>query len=181
MTTPARTHEIHPALDTPLLHDLISDRSPLWTPADLRTLTSTVAARLRAPLTEAAEFTEPKRWWARLALTDEVELWLLTWLPGQRTRPHDHGGASGSFTVLLGELAETYRYPQGPIRHRLHKTGAALGFGQGRAHQVQNLGTTPAASVHAYSPPLVETRQYTSLRDVPHEIPALPHPRGPHQ
>jgi hypothetical protein len=32
--------------------------------------------------------------------------------------------------------------------------------------------------VHAYSPPLVPTRQYTSLHDVPAEIPALiPEPR----
>jgi hypothetical protein len=52
--------------------------------------------------------------WARLALTGGVELWLLVWLPGQQTTPPDHGVASGSFTVLQGELTEEYRYPGGP-------------------------------------------------------------------
>ena len=41
-----------------------------------------------------------------------------------------------------------------------------LGFTGGRAHQVRNLGDKPAASVHAYSPPLLPTREYASLEDV---------------
>ena len=101
-------------------------------------------------------------------------MWLLSWLPGQGTPPHDHGGAAGAFTVLVGELAETYRYPSGPIRNQLHTRAAGLGFGAGRAHLVQNLGPAKAASVHASSPPLVPTREYASLRGIPDEIPPLP-------
>ncbi|MCG8919639.1 cysteine dioxygenase family protein [Actinokineospora sp. PR83] len=174
MTTSTSDLDIHPRFAVPRLRELIAPRSPLWTPTELRDLTTAVSTELQQQLLSTVRFSSPQRWWARLAVTDEVELWLLSWLPGQGTAPHDHGGASGSFTVLLGELAETYRYPSGPIRHRLHTTGAALGFGQGRAHRVQNLGTTMAASVHAYSPPLVPTREYASLRDVPAEIPPLP-------
>lgn len=125
-------------------------------------------------LLDSVRFASPTRWWQRLALTEEVEVWLLSWLPGQHTEPHDHGGASGAFTVVLGELSETYRYPGGPVRSRSHATGSAVGFGAGRAHQMWNTGREKAASVHAYSPPLVPTREYASLLDIPAEIPPLP-------
>ncbi|RZS39016.1 cysteine dioxygenase type I [Herbihabitans rhizosphaerae] len=175
MTT-AITYDIHHKLDVPLIHgSLRSDYPrPLWTPTQLRGLTWAVATELSGALLDIVRFSSPRRWWTRLALTDEVELWLLSWLPGQETAPHDHGGASGAFATLFGELTETYRYPGGPIRVRPHQQGDVLGFGAGRAHQVSNLGATRAASVHAYSPPLLPTREYASLRDVPDEIPSLP-------
>jgi hypothetical protein len=44
---------------------------------------------------------------------------------------------------------------------------------------VRNTGAVGAASVHAYSPPLVPTREYTSLADIPTEIPPLPALRLP--
>ncbi|MDQ3406253.1 MAG: cysteine dioxygenase family protein [Actinomycetota bacterium] len=177
MTTALRS--IHPRFDTTRLHELTAPRRPVWTPGELRDLTARTASTLREPLIDTARFTSPQRWWTRLALTSEIELWLLTWLPGQGTKPHDHGGAAGAFSVLLGDVAETFRYPAGPIRNHLHVTGAAVGFGGGRAHQMQNLGRVPAATIHAYSPPLVPLREYASLRDVPDEIPSLPTQRGP--
>jgi hypothetical protein len=171
--------DIHPQLTQPLLRDLIHPERPQWTPRELRDLTATVAAELTDPLLGMLYYGHADRWWARLALTGGVELWLLSWLPGQRTGPHDHGGAVGSFTVLLGELAEDYRYPAGPIRSLGHTVGGAIGFGAGRAHDLHNDSTAPAASVHAYSPPLVETRKYESLLDVPDTIaPLIPEPRG---
>jgi hypothetical protein len=174
MTTSISQADLHPHVDFPRLAELVAPRGPVWTPDGLRGLATAVTNELRAPLLDVLRFASPNRWWARLALTEEVELWLLSWLPGQGTEPHDHGGAAGAFTVLLGELAETYRYPAGPIRNQLHTAGASLGFWAGRAHQVQNLGPARAASVHAYSPPLVPTREYASLRDIPDVIPPLP-------
>ncbi|HEX3791234.1 MAG TPA: cysteine dioxygenase family protein [Pseudonocardiaceae bacterium] len=172
------TPDVLPALRSPLLLDLIAPQRQMWTPHELRDLTSTVAAELTTPLLDVLYYGHSQRWWARLALTEGVELWLLSWLPGQRTDPHDHGGASGSFTVLLGELSEDYRYPGRPSRSQSYAIGNAIGFGAGRAHQLGNRGLSPAASVHAYSPPLVETRKYATLADVPAEIPSLiPTPR----
>jgi predicted metal-dependent enzyme (double-stranded beta helix superfamily) len=165
--------EIHPNLTGALAPDALAPSRLLWTPTQLADLTGKIARELTRPLREIVHFDAERRWWARLALTDGVELWLLAWLPGQHTQPHDHGGASGSFTVLQGELTEEYRYPGGPIRTRTHKAGDGLGFGAGRAHQVTGAGTAPSASVHAYSPPLVPTRAYASLADVPSEIPPL--------
>lgn len=156
--------------------DLLRPTSPLWTHDQLRDLVTAVGTELAGPLLDLVRFASPQRWWARLALTDEVELWLLSWLPGQHTAPHDHGGAAGAFSVLLGELSETYRYPGGPIGHRMHRTGSTIGFGAGRAHQVWNVGLAKAVSVHAYSPPLVPTREYASLHDLP---PADVLPRHP--
>ncbi|MEV6902927.1 cysteine dioxygenase family protein [Amycolatopsis sp. NPDC051372] len=166
--------EIHPRLTDPLLARLLQPERLLWTPRELADLTKTVTTELTSSLRDVLRFDEEGRWWARLALTDGLELWLLSWLPGQQTKPHDHGGAAGSFTVLQGELGEEYRYPGGPIRRRTHKAGESIGFGAGRAHQVTGLGDEPSASVHAYSPPLVPTREYTTLADVPGEIPPLP-------
>src|ERR1039458_2150637 len=46
------------------------------------------------------------RWYRRLARDRDYEIWLLSWLPGQRTDFHDHGGSAGAFTVVRGELRE---------------------------------------------------------------------------
>jgi hypothetical protein len=178
MTVSISAVDLHARLNIPALEELLAPRTPVWTPDALRGLTTAVSVSFREPLLGVLRFASPHRWWTRLALTEEVELWLLSWLPGQGTVPHDHGGAAGAFTVLIGELAETYRYPSGPIRNQLRTTGSAVGFGAGRAHQVQNLGPRRAASVHAYSPPLVPMREYKSLRDIPADIPPLP-PRRP--
>jgi predicted metal-dependent enzyme (double-stranded beta helix superfamily) len=153
---------------------LVRPRGPLWTPAELRDLVTTIGATFRDQLLAQVRFASPHRWWARLELTEEVEVWLLSWLPGQRTAPHDHGGASGAFSVVLGSLSETYRYPGADPGRRTHTTGDAIGFGAGRAHQMWNTGLAKAATVHAYSPPLVPTREYASLWDIPAVIPPLP-------
>jgi hypothetical protein len=62
--------------------------------------------------------------------------------------------------VLLGELAEDYRQGRGPIRAAIRREGSSLGFGPERVHRLRNLSAFGAASVHAYSPPLLPTREY---------------------
>ena len=47
-----------------------------------------------------------RRWYHRMELTDEYEVWLSSWEPGQGTGYHDHGGSGGAFAVALGELEE---------------------------------------------------------------------------
>ncbi|MFR9729658.1 cysteine dioxygenase [Saccharopolyspora sp. MS10] len=168
--------ELHPALDLPPLREALRPEHDLWAPRELRDLTTLAITEFTGALLDVVEVHEGQRWWARLGLTAGVELWLLSWAPGQGTEPHDHGGASGSFAVLFGELREDYRYPAGPIRGARHEAGASIGFGAGRAHQVRNTGTANSASVHAYSPPLLPVRHYADLADVP---PVAPRPAGP--
>ena len=48
------------------------------------------------------------RYYVRLARQREFEAWLLTWLPGQGTDWHDHGGSAGAFMTLRGVLTERH-------------------------------------------------------------------------
>ena len=89
---------------------------------------TTTQPRLRTPRQLAAEVrrltSAPAEWVARVRLDpeeqirvdDSCELWLISWLPGQSTGFHDHGGANGAFGVVWGELDEHMmaRIPAGP-------------------------------------------------------------------
>ena len=39
------------------------------------------------------------RWYERIHLDDSHEVWVISWLPGQATGFHDHGGSAGAFAV----------------------------------------------------------------------------------
>jgi hypothetical protein len=79
-----------------------------WSERDLARLTRRFATRAAEELHQSARFDRAERWHLRLALTAEVEVWLLTWTLWQGTEQHDHGGAIGAYTVLHGELTETW-------------------------------------------------------------------------
>ncbi len=106
-------------------------------------------------------YTEDSRWYQRLAGTGDYEVWLLSWLPGQGTGFHDHGGSSGAFTVARGALQE-WTAPGGrpnPVAAMMAQ-GAARSFGPWYVHHVINASAQPAVSVHAYSPPLESMRRF---------------------
>jgi predicted metal-dependent enzyme (double-stranded beta helix superfamily) len=106
-------------------------------------------------------FDTSRRWYRRLELTEGYEIWLLTWLPGQHTGFHDHGEAAGAFTVVQGELEEALARPGSrAVRRRSTRQGSLRSFGPGHLHDVSNVATVAAVSVHAYSPPLTAMRRY---------------------
>lgn len=109
----------------------------------------------------APRFNPSERWYHRMHVTSEYEVWLLTWLPGQGTDLHDHGGSAGGFTVVAGQLTE-YTVAESPPR--LHgtplATGAGRRFGPHHIHQVTNNDPEPAVSVHVYSPALSRMTRY---------------------
>ena len=150
-TTLALPH-VHPAIRP--FRSLVADR-PAWTLSDLTRLTRLLADGAPDALRFEAVHDPAERWYLRLALTEQVEVWLLTWTPGQGTVPHHHGGASGAYTVLDGELTETWR--DGPVRSRsaVRTPGLGSAFGPRRVHRVANAARYDATSVHAYSPPLL--------------------------
>ncbi|MEU1761736.1 cysteine dioxygenase family protein [Micromonospora sp. NPDC005223] len=99
------------------------------------------------------------RWYARLDADDEHEVWALSWLPGQGTDLHDHGGCAGAFLVVSGVLTEE-TVSGGRLRpHRL-AAGAGRRFGVRHVHQVTNRGDAPAVSVHVYGPALTRMTRY---------------------
>ena len=63
-------------------------------------------ARQRTLWQGLVDFDPITRYYARLLADHDHEAWLLTWLPGQGTPWHDHGGSAGSFVVLQGVLTE---------------------------------------------------------------------------
>jgi predicted metal-dependent enzyme (double-stranded beta helix superfamily) len=124
-----------------------------WSESDLARLTRRFATRAAEELYLTARFDRAERWHLRLALTEQVDVWLLTWTPWQGTEQHDHGGAAGAYTVLHGELTETWTDRRGRTRQTGRAAGSSASFGADRVHCVQNRGTLEAISVHAYSPP----------------------------
>jgi predicted metal-dependent enzyme (double-stranded beta helix superfamily) len=106
-------------------------------------------------------YTAETRWYQRLVADDDHEVWLLSWLPGQSTGFHDHGGSAGAFAVARGALQEwtaTGGYP-GPEGTTMAQ-GAVRSFGPWYVHHVTNASAQPAVSVHAYSPPLQSMRRF---------------------
>jgi hypothetical protein len=105
-----------------------------------------------------------RRWYARLDAGEGWEAWLLTWLPGQQTDLHDHGGSSGAFTVLEGQLQELTPAPSGgdPTRlaSRVLRAPQVRSFGPSHIHQVLGTGDTAAASLHVYTPALRVMNRY---------------------
>lgn len=88
-----------------------------------------------------------ERFTALVEVTEDQEVWLMSWLPGQGTDQHDHGDATGAFTVISGVLTEHVLHRG--ITHPLTQ-GQARVFGPGYRHQVRNDGPDPAVSLHVY-------------------------------
>lgn len=104
-----------------------------------------------------------------LEQTAGQEIWLMSWLPGQGTDLHNHGGATGAFTVVSGTLTERVARGSGtelPVEtvHRV-TTGQSRVFGPGYVHQVTNTGAGPAVSIHVYRPGRLPMINYQLDRD----------------
>jgi quercetin dioxygenase-like cupin family protein len=105
------------------------------------------------------DYDPDERWHQRIYRDRRVDVWLISWLPTQGTQLHDHGGSSGSFTVLSGRLTEAVAGGSS-LRDHERRAGESVGFGPHYIHDVRNLSDAPAASVHAYSPPLTTMTFY---------------------
>jgi predicted metal-dependent enzyme (double-stranded beta helix superfamily) len=107
------------------------------------------------------------RWYERIHLSDIHEVWLISWLPGQSTGFHDHGGSAGAFGTVWGELDECVVRPadakdatEEAVVSRV-TAGVVQSFGPRYVHDVRNTSASSVAvSVHAYSPPLSAMTRY---------------------
>lgn len=142
---------------------------------------------------------ESQRWFTRIHGDEELDVWLISWVPGHPTELHDHGGSLGALTVVSGSLNE-YRWDGRALRRRRLDAGDQAGFPLGWVHDVvwaprpvtvpvtglpgASAGPAqPTLSVHAYSPPLTAMsyyditdrntlrRQRTELTDQPEGAP----------
>ncbi|MEV4637784.1 cysteine dioxygenase family protein [Actinoplanes sp. NPDC049548] len=112
----------------------------------------------------APRFDAVDRWYHRLAEEPDYEVWLLTWLPGQGTDLHDHGGSAGAFYVFSGSLVEdtVAASPGGAPRITSRELGEGAGrrFGTRHIHRITNRSNRPAISIHAYGPALTTMTRY---------------------
>ena len=140
------------------------DEPGLLTAADLEQLVGRIARRpdLWQPL---VVIDRDRRRYELLYEDDRVDIWVLSWMPGQRTGFHDHDRSDVALVCAQGELdegrlaidaeAETVRMTPGVSR-----IGPA-----GYIHAVAHRAGEPAVSIHAYSPPLVCVGQYRRQPD----------------
>lgn len=130
-----------------------------------RTLTDVLGDETCVPdLMAGLDLTGAERTWQRLRAAPgaDVELWLITWPVGTSTGWHDHGSASGAFTTLRGSLTE-YSW-NGSVHARTLAEGTGRHFDASHIHDVVNVGTEPAVSLHAYSPSLPAMTRYELVR-----------------
>lgn len=135
------------------------------TPANLSAIATRLAGQpgLWSPL---IKYDPLSRYYARLAAEPTYEAWLLTWVPGQGTDWHDHGGSAGAFVVLSGTLTEEHAAvsplssPQILSEPWVLVTGALRSFGRRHVHRVTNQALEPAVSLHVYAPALIEMNNY---------------------
>jgi predicted metal-dependent enzyme (double-stranded beta helix superfamily) len=104
---------------------------------------------------ERVRLSTDERWYERLHHDDDHEIWLISWMPGQSTGLHDHGGSRGAFAVALGDLDE-----YDLTARRTLTAGDSREFGAEYVHEVANTSRAPAVSVHVYSPPLTVMNRY---------------------
>jgi cysteine dioxygenase type I len=126
--------------------------------AELRAVVERYAADVRSGRFVPA-FQTDERWHVRIHQDDDVDVWLISWTTEQGTELHDHGGSSGAFTVVEGELNEYVWRGHGADGHGLlvnhvRRERDVVAFGADYVHDVRNHLEAPAVSVHAYSPPI---------------------------
>jgi predicted metal-dependent enzyme (double-stranded beta helix superfamily) len=104
------------------------------------------------------------RWYEQIHLEDSHEVWVISWLPGQATGFHDHGGSVGAFAVVLGTLIERRvvgGVATGQVLAKPVGAGGARAFGPRYIHDLRNAtAASVAVSVHAYSPPIPQMTRY---------------------
>jgi hypothetical protein len=120
----------------------------------------------------AAEIADPARLslppaagrnFVRLGHCDAYDVWLIRWGPGSTTSRHDHGASAGAFCVIEGVLEERTLRSTRTFTATEHRAMPSA-----HIHEVRNPRPRIAAtSVHVYSPPLDEMRQYDPQLRVP--------------
>ncbi len=105
-----------------------------------------------------------RRTWDVMVASDTFEAWVIAWPPGGAIELHDHGGSSGAIVVASGELTETTvtERPDGltDTETTVLPAGTSTTFAAPHVHDLVNLGTEPAISVHAYAPRLTAMTHY---------------------
>lgn len=91
---------------------------------------------------------------------DYVDVWVLSWLPGQETGFHDHDISEVGLCVAQGAVREHHMHVHQPDTSHVIRPGQVQEGPFGYIHRVEHWEGDPAVSVHSYSPPLAWVGQY---------------------
>jgi uncharacterized NAD(P)/FAD-binding protein YdhS/predicted metal-dependent enzyme (double-stranded beta helix superfamily) len=122
---------------------------------------------------------------APVVVRGAYDLLVMTWLPGQSSVPHDHSGSICAMQVLQGQAIEScYRVAADGYADLQFETvvsrGEVLAGQDAGVHSVRNPSATgePLVTVHVYSPPLRDIRQFRArpepVGNVPQRLPGEP-------
>tara|TARA_X000000368_G_scaffold418160_1_gene416829 strand:+ start:43 stop:585 length:543 start_codon:yes stop_codon:yes gene_type:complete len=96
--------------------------------------------------------------------TENYELVLICWKPGQKTPIHDHKGSDCAFLILEGISTESiYKNDhEGLIKTEVRKynPGQVCAADEPDIHKISNDEVTNLVNLHLYSPPLKEFNIY---------------------
>jgi len=122
------------------------------------------AFRGRAVFQPASQASEPRR--ERVHIAPDFEVWMLSWLPGQVTPIHDHGGAVTATTVLSGTVLED-RFVRvtdleaRPIWTMARRPGDFDLIAATAIHRVRSIGHT--VTLHLHAPACAEGRTFQAV------------------
>lgn len=109
---------------------------------------------------------DPERRRYRLVYEDDrLDLWVLSWMPGQATGLHDHGVSGVALTAAQGSVEERHLVIGAEPTRRILTPGPVYTGASGYIHAVGHDSGAPAVTIHAYSPPLVQVGQYRATPD----------------
>lgn len=105
-----------------------------------------------------------KRIYEQLEWTEDFNSWLICWDETHETGFHDHDGSAVAVIVVRGWVREERLWlvddagiqPHGQI----YGVGDTFSLGPYDIHNVKHTGSTPAVSLHVYSPPLIRMGSY---------------------
>jgi quercetin dioxygenase-like cupin family protein len=113
-----------------------------------------------------------ERTYALLHRDEDVELYLVCWMPGHDTGFHDHDDSAAAIVVVDGQISEERLALSGSVEVTLGP-GDSVTIAPEAIHRVRHAGAGPAVSLHAYSPPLRRVGTY----EVAENGALLRHPR----
>lgn len=91
--------------------------------------------------------------------TQNVEIIMVCWLPGQGSPAHGHGPSDAVMMILEGEMAYTNFYPDGRKVSGIWRPGDIGHAPVGVQHQISNHSDSELVTLHIYSPPLQAAMQ----------------------
>ena len=114
-----------------------------------------------------------ERTYVQLHRDEQVELYLVCWMPGHDTGFHDHDESAAAITVVEGEVSEERLAIGGTVETTV-RAGETVTIAREAIHRVRHSGEGPAVTLHAYSPPLERVGTY----EVADDGALLRHPRA---